>query len=211
MRLWLAPQIFMATVEEDIVVLDVGADRYQCLLGATQWMLLEADGSLIVGDEQIGDELLTAGLSVLDRPAALRTPIVRPSREQASSSATRIEVVRAALSLSVASLRFRRQNFQSLATSVRCSGDKSRLPAAGRLAASLSAAEQVFPWLPGEGECLQRAYQLRHFLADRDLSADWVFGVRTWPFSAHCWLQIGNEVLGDRIERVRLYTPIMVV
>ena len=84
MRLWLAPQIFMATVEEDIVVLDVGADRYQCLLGATQWMIVEADGSLIVGDEQIGDELLTAGLSVLDRPAALRTPIVRPSRERAS-------------------------------------------------------------------------------------------------------------------------------
>ena len=42
-------------------------------------------------------------------------------------------------------------------------------------------------------------------------NAAWVFGVRTWPFSAHCWLQIGDAVLDDDPERVSRYTPIMVL
>ena len=41
------------------------------------------------------------------------------------------------------------------------------------------------------------------------IATQWLFGVRTWPFAAHCWLQIGNLVVGDRLERVRFYTPIL--
>lgn len=39
----------------------------------------------------------------------------------------------------------------------------------------------------------------------------WVFGVRTWPFAAHCWIQIGDLVVGDVLDRVRGYTPIRAV
>ena len=42
-------------------------------------------------------------------------------------------------------------------------------------------------------------------------AAVWVFGVRTWPFSAHCWLQIGDAVLDDDPERVGIYPPILAV
>jgi len=73
----------------------------------------------------------------------------------------------------------------------------------------VGAARIVRPWVPSEGECLQRAFQLRRLLARRGIAVDWVFGVRTWPFGAHCWLQSGDMLVGDRLERVGRYTPIM--
>jgi hypothetical protein len=79
------------------------------------------------------------------------------------------------------------------------------------LHALLAAARRARPWLPFEGECLQRTFLLRYFLARSGVATDWVFGVRTWPFSAHCWLQIGDLVVGDRLERVQRFTPIMKV
>lgn len=67
------------------------------------------------------------------------------------------------------------------------------------------------PFVPGQGECLYRACLLRSYLAGRGLGSSWVFGVRTWPFAAHCWLQCGDLVLDDDPDRVALYTPILVV
>jgi hypothetical protein len=52
---------------------------------------------------------------------------------------------------------------------------------------------------------------LSEFLALRDASARWVFGVQFAPFAAHCWLQQGDVVFNDNVEHVRRFTPIMVV
>jgi hypothetical protein len=41
--------------------------------------------------------------------------------------------------------------------------------------------------------------------------ADWIIGVRTWPFMAHCWLQVGAVALDDDVERLAAYTPILAV
>jgi len=43
------------------------------------------------------------------------------------------------------------------------------------------------------------------------LSPRLVFGVRTTPFAAHCWVQVDDLVLNDRLEHVRLFTPILVI
>ena len=52
---------------------------------------------------------------------------------------------------------------------------------------------------------------LRRFLHRRGLDAAWVFGARTWPFAAHCWLQVGDVVINDRIDHVDRFAPVMVV
>jgi hypothetical protein len=59
--------------------------------------------------------------------------------------------------------------------------------------------------------CLYDSLALLLFLRRFDICPDWVFGVRTGPFAAHCWLQSGNVVLNDSVENVRSYTPIMAV
>jgi hypothetical protein len=39
----------------------------------------------------------------------------------------------------------------------------------------------------------------------------WIFGVQADPFSAHCWAQLGNDVLNDRIDHISQYTPIATI
>ncbi|MBS0331310.1 MAG: lasso peptide biosynthesis B2 protein [Proteobacteria bacterium] len=65
------------------------------------------------------------------------------------------------------------------------------------------------PFAPTSGKCLLRAYMLLRLLRRRGEDATWVFGVRTWPFHAHCWLQCEDVVLDDHPERIRAFTPIL--
>lgn len=59
--------------------------------------------------------------------------------------------------------------------------------------------------------CLLDCLALLGFLEARGGRADLVFGVVASPFAAHCWLQLGDQVLNDRLERVAAFTPILVV
>jgi hypothetical protein len=79
------------------------------------------------------------------------------------------------------------------------------------VAAVTAAFIRLMPWAPYQGACLHRAFLLLFMLRASGADAIWVFGVRTWPFSAHCWLQVGDSVLDDDPERVSLYTPILAV
>jgi hypothetical protein len=69
---------------------------------------------------------------------------------------------------------------------------------------------RVAPWLPLDGACLFRSGFLLGYLESLGHRVDWVFGVRTWPFRAHCWLQAGDVALDDEAERLIAYHPIMV-
>ena len=40
--------------------------------------------------------------------------------------------------------------------------------------------------------------------------ADVVLAVKLGPFAAHCWTQIGDQVLNDTPEEVARFTPILV-
>jgi len=60
-------------------------------------------------------------------------------------------------------------------------------------------------------ECLYDSLALLEFLACYGIYPDWVFGVQTRPFAAHCWVQHGDIVFNDTVDHVRGFTPIMVV
>jgi Transglutaminase-like superfamily len=59
--------------------------------------------------------------------------------------------------------------------------------------------------------CLLDSLTLVHFLGAEGIHPDWVFGVKTEPFDAHCWVQQGEVVLNDAPDRVRQYSPILLV
>jgi Transglutaminase-like superfamily len=59
--------------------------------------------------------------------------------------------------------------------------------------------------------CLLDSLTLVHFLGAEGIHPDWVFGVKTEPFDAHCWVQHGEVVLNDAPDRVRQYSPILLV
>jgi hypothetical protein len=59
--------------------------------------------------------------------------------------------------------------------------------------------------------CLFDSLALAEFLARAGLFPNWIFGVTTEPFAAHCWLQHQNVVINDTPSYVCRYTPIMVL
>lgn len=59
--------------------------------------------------------------------------------------------------------------------------------------------------------CLPRSLAFQALARRRGLATSLVFGVKTAPFEAHCWVQDDDLVLNDTVERVRIFTPILVV
>lgn len=206
--LHLPPTVFMARLHEDVVVLDVRADRYECLVDAATWLDIAPDGGLTVPDADIAGQLIEAGFASAD-PCPPHPPIPVARRELALPLKTRrADRLTAFLSLAAGTAAFRGRALKRLlddpapARSVRALHRQE-------LGAITAAARAVAPWVPFEGECLQRAYLLRRLLRSEGYSPLWIFGVRTWPFGAHCWLQVDDLVIGDTLDRVRFYTPIM--
>lgn len=220
--LWTASGVHLCVVEEDIVVLDVRTDQYNCLLDAASQVRITADGRLWPRDTAVGAALVDAGLAVPGAPddAARLTGFIRPARDlpgdapappppPASPQDAGPGVFDTLLTLARAGHAFERLTLAQMTARTSAPLPPGQAADPARLARIVAAARRLRPWLPREGECLKRAWQLRALLARHGVSADWVFGVRTWPFSAHCWLQIDDLVLGDRLERVLLYTPIL--
>jgi hypothetical protein len=58
------------------------------------------------------------------------------------------------------------------------------------------------------GACLLESLTVHEFLSRYGIASWLVVGVRTCPFSAHAWAQVGSIVINDRVEIVRAYTPI---
>lgn len=58
-------------------------------------------------------------------------------------------------------------------------------------------------------ECLLDSLSLVEFLASFELYPAWVFGVRTWPFRAHCWVQSSEAIFNDVPDHAKSYATIL--
>ena len=73
----------------------------------------------------------------------------------------------------------------------------------------IAAFKDFRPLYPRSYLCLFDSLALVEFLAINRVFPRVVFGVIADPFQAHCWLQEGNMVLNDDLERVARYKPIL--
>jgi hypothetical protein len=73
----------------------------------------------------------------------------------------------------------------------------------------IAAFKNLRPLYPRPYLCLFDSLALLEFLASYGSFPRVVFGVVADPFQAHCWLQEGNVVLDDDLERVGRYKPIL--
>lgn len=206
----LAEHLHFAVVDEDVIVLDEQTDAYSCLPGAGT--VIQVRGDRVVAPEPVLEQLREGGF--LGRPGETR-PGAPPPPTRAlplpRSSATDVG----------ATTRFWwswwrvGRNFESRSLASLLAMHRRRSPSSSlseeEVARLTAAFVRLLPWAPGQGACLYRAHLLRTLIRDAGGDVRWVFGVRTWPFSAHCWLQVGDAVLDDEPDRVAVYTPIMVV
>ena len=208
--LWCSPGVFMAAVDDDVVILDVNSDAYHCLIDGAHTLSITSGGKLTLDDRLLASDLRDAGLIGPTSPQEKRLAPISAVRELSlSSSEPRSMVARVGVSWLIAGSIFRGKSLQALLSFHRRTPRPLRQPEEDEIARIVGDARMARPWIPGEGACLQRSFQLRCVLARHGIATDWIFGVRTWPFGAHCWLQIGDLVVGDRLARVRRYTPIM--
>jgi hypothetical protein len=75
----------------------------------------------------------------------------------------------------------------------------------------MAAFQKLRPWYPRAYLCLFDSLVLLEFLASYRVFPRIVFGVVADPFQAHCWLQEGEVVINDTLERVCIYTPILCI
>lgn len=211
MNWMLRDDVHAAAVGRDLVILDLASDSYACLRDAG------AEGDDFA---RRVDRLSAAAQRTLTE-AGLLVPGMSPGAPPPTAIAKR---PLPALSSSSSDLRLLLDAaFAQL--DLRSAGpDPSVAVLVARATAGVKTGEadpalvfrtadqfrRLAPWLPGRRACLQRAALLRRLLQCRGLSASWMFGVRTWPFRAHCWLQIADVCLTDDPDHLRPYTPILV-
>lgn len=214
---WLAPDAHLAQVDTDLVFLSVGRDAYFCLPDAADAVTPDTAGRMRVADPDWAKDLLQAGLlSDRSEPSSrVHLPVTLPPPHRSSlppsAALPRLrDLPPAARAVADIATTYRGQSLERLLDRARRARDAP--PSVS--SALLEHAEDFHRWVPYtpvSGKCLLRSYMLLRHLRRAGLDAVWVFGVRTWPFHAHCWLQCEAVVLDDHVERVAAFTPILTV
>jgi hypothetical protein len=94
-------------------------------------------------------------------------------------------------------------------------GSRARSPQAVDIATArplVTAFLYLRPWFyTARNACLLDSLTLVNFLARYGVHPQWIFGVKTDPFYAHCWVQQSDYVFNDTADYVRGFSPILVV
>jgi hypothetical protein len=218
MTFWrLAPSVHVANVRGDIVFLDARANLYSCLTrsDAKALNILLTDGDQLDDDvKALADDLHEAGLLVPSAEggnafATASWPDATGDFHGYAGSELRagprtifrlaISAVETGLSLLLGS--------PSIWLRPSVSGSDVSLTRVCTLALQF---DRLRPWVPRSGRCLPSSLLLLKYLRKHGVSASWVFGVQTFPFEAHCWVEYRGVVLNDTLEHSRWFTPIAV-
>jgi hypothetical protein len=215
-RLYLRHDVHAAVQGEDLVLLDILADAYLCIPGgAAHFELRGQDGAVNAVTSQAADALIGGGLATPDRPVGVRWP--RPPDLPRSGPDFAgpwpgigvLDAWRLMLCVLDLAIHYRGRSFADiLAFARRARLRRTTAPPRVNLATCVRRFHAAAVWLPAPGKCLVRSFLLLRFLHRSGHDAQWVIGVRTWSFEAHCWLQSGDEVLDEAPERLLGYRPI---
>jgi hypothetical protein len=232
--LFLQPHVFLCQGKRHWIILDVNRDQYLCVerrqfeaLGPSLagWKHSDCNAATSSGDAgALANNLLSLGiLSEQAARAKNALPTAYPLPTEAIDPDLPVRRPRSSCihagpfwgSSARASRELSRQPFQLTIESVRARKNQNLArarPDDFERTRSLVAVFDRLRWFyPKSYVCLFDSLALIHFLARFGVFPDWVFGVNPDPFEAHCWVQSGNVVLNDTVQRVSAFTPIMCV
>ena len=234
----LAPHVYPCVSGQHVVLMDLERDKYIAVVPAhrlAHWVRGWPVGAAQItdsphnpndgGSDSLVAQMLAHGMLVTDphvgKPAVpVTTP--RPQRSlveldlDTRPQANAGQLWRFGRSCLQAKLSLKLRPIQSIVDAMR--DRKARLAARRqdvdpvRLRTVVTAFTRLRPlFYTLRGSCLLDSLTLMHFLGAEGIHPDWVFGVKTEPFDAHCWVQQGEIVLNDAPDRVRQYSAILVV
>ena len=216
MRLTMADHVRGVAVDGDLVLLDVTEDVYFCL-PAGDFVATVAGRTIEAWPDALGESLCDAGMARRAdeiAPAINLPPSPRRTARAALDADPRLKGAPIAWRHLHALIRAAGQARQAARRPfVDRLGTRGARPSVltSALLADIAVYRRLSPWLPVDGPCFFRCQMLRAYLANLGHRVDWSFGVRTWPFHAHCWLQVEDMALDDEAERLAAYRPIMAV
>jgi hypothetical protein len=214
----LGADVYVAILNDDLVFLDVSADAYSCVPGGGEGALISIDRrSLSLEDPKLAAELHRAGFLEAVRvgaqlPLSSNVPPLIISAVRANYPSPRLRDLGPALVICADLVdHYRGKPFVQILNKAR-EGHAQFLPSnPGDLRERVDQFHRLSPYLPISGKCLLRSFALLRWLQRHGHRATWVFGVATWPFRAHCWLEVDNMVLDDQPDEIAVFTPILTV
>jgi len=216
----LAPRVSVCIVSDQAIFLDVARDRYFAVAGGAAEAVRALLEQRAARKEEL-DRLVAAGLietTETPRPPSQRraiTPVCSVVEQQHLGPAGGIgPLIEVATSLAKARRDLSGKPLASILDGVeRQKKSMLTLPEESCVsrAAAATAHNAARRHLPFKPNCLPDSLALLAFLSHRRLTADLVFGVKLYPFSAHCWVQVEGVVLNDALDHVTLHTPILIV
>ncbi|HEV2271329.1 MAG TPA: lasso peptide biosynthesis B2 protein [Steroidobacteraceae bacterium] len=234
----LAPHVYPCVSGQHVVLMDLERDKYVAVVPAhrlASWVRGWPVGAVQTAEsahnaggvaDTLVAQMLAHGMLVTDPHVGKPAVPVATARAARSllefdldtrARAGAAQLARFAGSCLQAKLALKLRPIQSIVESVRerkavraARGPREADPA--RLRALVTAFTRLRPlFYTLRSACLLDSLTLLHFLRAEDIHPEWVFGVKTEPFDAHCWVQHGEVVLNDVPDRVRQYSPILVV
>lgn len=217
MRLMLHPNMHCAAIREDIILLDSSRSRYSAVprhvVPSFQHMLSGnpvTNGHLAALAPYLGTVIVKAG----DGPigARARPSPVRRIVADTVGPASLFLLAEACVARLAAVRRIRSQPFQRIMADLRHA--KSMLNphlVDGDLPKVQKAFASACTLLGRSDQCLPMSIALARTLLRRRIPATLVIGVATGPFTAHCWVQVGDALVCDELDSVAKYTPILAV
>lgn len=196
-------------VDGDIVLMDTAADAYLCIGREHAVDNGTADGQATgeFSAYPVAESLAAAGLSPAQwkwaDPALARErhDVIHVERVDAFRIMTAVPRMIVAGIITLIRLRGPVAHYHSRSP--------GRMPAdRAQVGALVAIFDALRPFIPKLGRCLPHSLYLRDFLGLHGIAATLVFGVRTHPFEAHCWVEHDGCVLNDTADHVAWFTPI---
>jgi hypothetical protein len=222
------------TVGDQVILLDLRRNRYLSVGGhgmptlegqVRGWPanVTTLNGPMPAPVRALAERLTAQGLLTDAASPATHHPTVEEATASLDTESADVgerlaagQVIRFLQSATASALRLRLRSLDAIATSV--AATHARIARSDRYASRADTLriaatyERLRPFaLTAEDKCLQDSLALMAFLAAEGATARWVIGVKTRPFGAHSWVQLGPTVLNDQHARVRHFTPILVV
>lgn len=210
-----AKAISFCVIDGRAILLDRRRDRYFCLSPAGNKALLDAVGGKEVtsGDRA---KLVAAGV-LADGDAGgplLPTPMSETPQRSLLDDAPRARIVETALALqTIARLRVRLRmfGFDSLLTHF----TRQKAATSGAPPPRLSVLHAVAGFcatralVAEHDHCLIRSFAVGARLVRLGAQPSIILGVKLRPFKAHCWTILDDEIVNDRYDVIREFTPIL--
>ena len=203
MHLGSRPDLTYCVCGERVVFLDIEADRYFCLPPKLN------DAFLSSATENANDH---AGAGIFSCRGAARTADIPTAMDELAPKKADVPIARAVGAQWLARMRLRRCDFSKV-----ISHERSRQPSSRNrkceedLARLYGAFLKIAVWFGDTDQCLARSLAFRMLAFRLGHSPSLVLGVKLDPFVAHCWVQTGSRVENDTLDRVRIFTPILVL